>query len=115
MSAVPDEALLIRGGECRDQTLRKSALRCFERYGYLGLSVWADLEMSIEQLATVGNVKNGALWWGRAGNLKLNGFDIEYTGDPHHATVYLGEEIVDDTWERFRGSFEEMIRNPISL
>jgi hypothetical protein len=114
VAGVPDGALVVRGGLQQTEDLVEAARSCLARHEFYGLSVWAGLELTVAELCKVGNILHGIISIGVGWQFRANGFEIEYTGPQHHATVYLGDSIDDEgIWDRFRGSFVLQVPNPL--
>lgn len=110
---VPDQAIAVRGGFLRFPDLRRSAERCRERYGYYGLSVFAETDVTLEQLATAANLRHGHIARTTVALLREARFDVFRTGRRPHATVILGDIVDEDTIRRFVDAFSPPEPNPI--
>jgi hypothetical protein len=110
---VPDEAIAARGGLLQFPDLRQSAERCRERYGYYGLSVFADVGVTLDELLVAANIRHGHIARTTAALLRQARFEVCRTGRAPHATVILGATVDEDTIRRFVDAFSPPEPNPI--
>lgn len=108
---IPDEALVVRGGEMLLRALRRSAIRTLRKTGRSGISVWGDVDLSVADLVRAGDVPHSVIRRSTVGRIRALGFEIEQTGHPPHLTVWLSSE-GDDELRRLIAAFDPWEPNP---
>jgi hypothetical protein len=89
-AALDDDAtIVLRGGELEVGLLRADALRNFEVYNVYGISVFAVLDATIDELAQVAPlVRFAKLTVVRVGDLRAAGLRLDPTGrNPRHYDI----------------------------
>jgi hypothetical protein len=112
----PDDAVVvIRGGEhgLDDETLRRTAERAFEDYGFYGVSVYLALDRPVEQLcAEVDELRRyGRIRLSTARDLRRAGFSLLSTGRRPHFDIAL-PDLAGPTLARLRETFGPAVPNP---
>jgi hypothetical protein len=88
-----ETTVVLRGGSLDTALLRKDAERKFEIYGVYGLSVFAALGASVDELAQeVPLIRFALLTLLKVGDLKTAGLHLEATGrNPRHYDISFAE------------------------
>jgi hypothetical protein len=124
---LPDDAIVVRGGEMRTETLRRSAERFADKTGGVyGLSFWSWPGLSAGMIAM--RVRNErapgrnplghtALRWSTAGEIRHPAADgrifrLEPSGPDGHYTLIFPAEPTDEDWERIQQMFRPPELNP---
>lgn len=82
---LPDDALVVRGGQNTPDLMKKGTRR--HPSGYTGVSVHSAPGKSVEELAV--GIPNGRIGVTTVGRVRAAGGDVVVTsgGNPHHATL----------------------------
>lgn len=113
---APDEAdVVIRGGAngMAPETLGRTAMRCFEEFGFYGVSVFVAIDTSVEDLCrTVDAVQRyGQVRRSTVGRLHEAGFALIATGRRPHFDIVL-PDITQATFTRLAECFGAPEPNP---
>lgn len=113
---APDAAdVVIRGGAngMAPETLERTATRCFEEFGFYGVSVFVAIDTSVEELCrTVDAVQRyGQVRRSTVGRLHEAGFALIATGRRPHFDIVL-PDITRATFTRLAGCFGAPEPNP---
>jgi hypothetical protein len=119
VSGIPEEALVVRGGVIDVESLKRNALGTErdERFGYLGISVFAGVGMSVEELVKVARVEMGPKTL-RNGKLSLSsgaelaGYESKNTMTDHHYDIIV-PDVSDETLTNVVECFNDPVRNPV--
>lgn len=112
---LPDEAVVIvRGGVLGAETIRHTAGRNQERFGFFGVSIEAALDVTWEELCRTSPRIAGRYSQVRlstAGRVRRAGFALLATSSRPHYDIALAD-LEDDTVERLIGAFDDPIESP---
>lgn len=112
---LPDDAIVVRGGKLQDKYLYKSAQEEFNLRQVWAVSGWAGSEVSVQDLASAGNIAHPVIVVTRVGILRRYGFEVTLYGDPRHCDIHLGGPPDDETWNRLREAFGDFHPNPLKV
>jgi hypothetical protein len=111
---LPDDVtIIVRGGVMKIADLRRNALITQRRHGFYGISVFAAVDMTVEQLL-VGAVyiPHRQIRTTTAGRVRAAGFPLRRTLIlPYHYDIVL-DDLDDPTFGRLLEHFEPPIDNP---
>ena len=112
----PDDATtVIRGGEqgIAPDTLRRTATRSFDEFGFYGISVFVALDGSVAELCRdVDAIRRyGRIRRSTVGRLRRAGFPLIATGRRPHFDIVL-PDLTDDTLGRLADCFDPAEPNP---
>lgn len=113
---LSDAAVVLRAGTMRSGDLRRNALTTLmsSGYGRLGISVRAADGEGDETLMREPFVLGHAqMRRSTAERIRSKGFEVEPTGDPYHATIWL-PDVEDRTLEALTSAFDAPEANPAS-
>jgi hypothetical protein len=113
---LPDDALVVRGGELKILDVAQAIDLCWTEHGVYGLSVWAAETPDVPALcALVPILPHAQVCWTTAGMLRaLDGVELVSTrAAPHYTLVIPNSE--SDTVEGVRDCFSNPIPNPKHL
>jgi hypothetical protein len=110
-SALPDDAIVIRGGRSARDTMMRSAELHFELEGEYGLSAYCIPETPMEQIAVAATLPHGVLRASTVGDLRRRGFDV-VPDEPPHALIKLPNPPADSDLARVDECFGEPVPNP---
>lgn len=107
---APDDAVVVvRGGEngLSPETLRRTASRCFDEFGFYGVSVFVAVDMSVEDLCrSVDAVRRyGRIRRSSVARLHEDGFALLATGQRPHFDIVL-PDLADSALERLAACFD---------
>ena len=111
---LPDETIVIRGGENRLTDVRKAAEKA-ARTGDEGhaLSGNADPEMDLDTLLRAARQPHPAISKTTVGRLRAAGCQVgPPSGKKRHVTLYLPEPPTDNDYVRFVKAFDPFESNP---
>jgi hypothetical protein len=123
---LPDEAVLVRGGEMYVKDLTTSAMAHFERHGSYAISLWSyplmdasEIAQEVGRLADAEGVRllpNPKMRQTTAGALRALGYaPVPGGGRRGHVTLAL-DALPDDTeWASLVTAFQPAETNPIAL
>lgn len=112
----PAEAhVVIRGGEhgMSAATLRRTASRCFEEFGFYGVSVFVAIDTSVDDLCRAVDAvrRYGRIRRSAVGRLHSGGFPLIATGRRPHFDIVL-PDLADETLDRLATCFDPAEPNP---
>ena len=112
----PDDAIVVvRGGLLAADSVRRTAAVSMREHGFFGVSVYAALGVSVEELVgatpELGRDRYKQLRATTAGALRGAGFVLLATQARPHYDVVL-DDLEDPTIERLRGCFGPPFPNP---
>ena len=113
---APDEAsVVIRGGAngLAPETLERTATRCFDEFGFFGVSVFVAVGVSVEELCrSVDAVQRyGQVRRATVGRLHDAGFALIATGRRPHFDIVL-PDLAPSTFTRLATCFSDPEPNP---
>ncbi len=113
---APDGAdVVIRGGArgMAPETLERTARRCFDEFGFYGVSVFVAIETSVEELCrSVDAIRRyGHVRLSTVGRLHRDGFALIATGSRPHFDIVL-PDVAPATLARLTSCFGEPQPNP---
>lgn len=108
-----DEVVVVRAGEMASEMVRRAATRSLEEVGFLGVSVFAALDLAEEQLChdELDLVRYGKVRLSNFGRLRREGFAVIPTLARPHFDIVL-PDLDDDTLRRLASCFDAPIPNP---
>jgi hypothetical protein len=106
--ALPDGAIVIRGGRMDPRRLLRRAARDRERLGRFGISGFGatSAKMTLEELIRRAGMPHPELQRSTVGRIREAGFKIERTGRWPHCTIDLGEAPDEETTARLIAAFD---------
>lgn len=110
-----DADVVIRGGEhgLAAETLRRTASRCFDEFGFHGVSVFVAVDTTVDDLCRdVDAVRRyGQIRRSTVGRLHNSGFPLLATGRQPHFDIVL-PDLLDETVDRLATCFDPAEPNP---
>lgn len=105
----PDDAVVVvRGGAngLAPSTIRRTARNTFDEFGFFGVSVFAALDGTVEELCQAVEAirRYGAVQESTFGALRRAGFPLIATGARPHFDIVLAD-LSDETIDRLRACF----------
>lgn len=109
--ALPDDALVVRGGHLNAQDLKRAVDTTHRRTGVWGVSTNAGTGVTVEELAR--RLPHAVVRVSTVGRLRAAGWEARPTGRAPHCTVYKrGAPPDDEDIERLQAAFEPSRPNP---
>lgn len=112
-----DAIVIIRGGLLAHDSIVRTATTSFERHGFYGVSVFAAIGMTIEELVgrtpELGADRYKQLRRSTVGELRAAGFALLPTLEWPHFDIVL-PDVEESTLDRLVACFSEPFANPAS-
>lgn len=108
---LPDDAIVVRGGEMAPDRVQKNALAHFRDCGVYGVSVWSIPDLSAHEIvrtvrrADPLDLPHGQMRISTVGQIREAGYELVPTGPRHHFTLLLPTPPTDDDWDRLQALF----------
>ncbi|MGH3440966.1 MAG: hypothetical protein ACRDUY_02765 [Nitriliruptorales bacterium] len=108
-----DTTVVVRGGVMHIDDLRRNALITLRRHGFAGISVFAAVDTTLDELlAGPVYIPHAQIRTTTVGRLRDAAFELRRTLTlPYHYDIVL-EDTDDDTLARLLGCFDEPQPNP---
>jgi hypothetical protein len=112
--ALPDDALVLRGGHMQPDTLETNALTEYDASGRYALSVFSAPGLDREQLARVAAQPRGQVRLSTVGRIRTAGYEIVRSENiaPAHADLILPNPPTDADYEAVIAAFDPPVPNP---
>jgi hypothetical protein len=116
--ALPDDAIVVRGGVGAAETIAVNAQTTFDTDGFWGVSGFSAPGLDTAEIARIAHDQNrlnhAQIRTSTARRLREAGFEIQETPDDFpHADILMGDhDAVDDTWELLATLFDAPVANP---
>lgn len=115
---LPDDAVVVRGGEAEIGRLLEAASLAWDRHGKYVLSVYAlapedgeATEDVVGRIVEVSQLPNGKVRTTTAGALRAQGFALEQSPPDAHYHVVLADQPDEDAIGRFEQTLDPPIKN----
>jgi hypothetical protein len=110
-----DAVIVVRGGVLSADSVRRTVERCRRQFGFLGVSVYSAVEMTLPQLISavpqIGPVRYRQLRLSTFGALRSAGFPVWPTLAFPHFSIVL-PDVDDETLARLEATFGPPEPNP---
>lgn len=111
---LPDEAIVVRGGEMAPEPTIKSAEATFREVGVYGLSVWSAAELSAGDIVRLARshdterqryLPHGKMRTSTVGQLRGHGFELVPDSPLGHYLLTIPTPPADDDWNVLQQEF----------
>jgi hypothetical protein len=110
---LPDDTIVIRGGENKLKDVQKSAREALEDCGIYMLSANADPKMTFDVLARAANHPHPSLSRTTVGRLRKAKCRVTRPGGKHrHVSIITPQPPTDDDWRLYEQAFDPPEENP---
>jgi hypothetical protein len=105
--ALPDNAIVVRGGTCAGAHLFNGCSAHAAHPGIYGFSVQCDVGKTTEDLARAGQFPNGKIGVSSVGAIRAAGYEVvETQGRGYHATVVVPQDWSEEAATSLAVNFE---------
>jgi hypothetical protein len=105
---LPDDAIVVRGGEMKNESLETAAGTNFDEFGEYAISVFSEVGLTARQIHEKYIVHRKARV-SRAGRLRGLGYELKPTHGPGHYDLVLPNPPSITEWDNLRGAFDVWI------
>ena len=102
---LPDDAIVVRGGEMKTENLEMTAGTNFDEFGEYAISVSSELGLTARQIHETYIVHRKARV-SRAGRLRSSGYELKPTHGPGHYDLVLPNPPSPEDWDKLREAFD---------
>jgi hypothetical protein len=111
-----DTIIIVRGGLLEAHAVRKTTNDCLRDFGFIGLSVFAAIDMTMDDLCRTNDAlsRPGKIRTTTFGDLRRSSFPVLPTFQrPHYSVILADQE--NGTIERLIGCFSAPLDNPAKM
>jgi hypothetical protein len=108
---LPDDAIVVRGGEMKHRDLERSAATNYDETGEYALTVWSEIGLTAEQIHQK-YIPHPKARWSTADRVRGAGYELKPTWDPAHYDIVLPNPPSVTDWDNLTNVFDSLIERP---
>jgi len=113
VEALPDDALVVRGGTMQSRDLDHNACDHRDEFpGEWAISVWSAPDLDVDALTKASPIRNRQICVTTVGALREIGHDVVPSNEFPHADLKLDADPSEALWEQLRQVFGTPTDNP---